>query len=100
LIQLNTYYRSARLTPQGRSLALFLVNLGFRQELFNGKVALTLTVSDLFNSLKWSRRINTPILYQKTVSKRNSQIFYLGLTYRFGTNNEPEKGNLEFDDKI
>ncbi len=100
LVQLNAYYRSARLTPQGETRPLILFNLGVRQRLFHNKAALTLTVSDVFNSLKWTRTIDTPVLYEKAVSKRNSQIIYLGFSYRFGTNGEHEKEKLEFDDKI
>ena len=100
LVQLNAYYRSARLTPQGETRPLTLFNLGIRQRLFHNKAALTLTVSDVFNSLKWTRTIDTPVLYEKTVSKRNSQIIYLGFSYRFGTNGEHKKEKLEFDDKI
>lgn len=99
LIQVNAYYRSARLTPQGDTLPLFLLNLGMRQELFHKKASLTLTVSDVFNSLKWTRRIDTPILYEKATSKRNSQIIYLGFTWRFG-NSTKEKDEFKFEDTI
>jgi len=102
LIQINAYYRSARLTPQGKRLPSFLLNLGMRQVLFNQKASLTLTVSDVFKSLKWRRRIDTSILYEETESKRNSQIIYLGFTYRFGksANKEKEKEEFKFEDTI
>ncbi|MCI0494929.1 TonB-dependent receptor [candidate division KSB1 bacterium] len=102
LIQVNAYYRSARLTPQGKRLPSFLLNLGMRQDLFNQKASLTLTVSDVFKSLKWKRQINTPILFEETISKRNSQIIYLGFTYRFGKSakKENQKEEFEFEDAI
>ncbi len=99
LIQVNVHYRSTRLTPQGKTLPQFLTNLGVRQDLLNQKASLTLTVSDLFNSLKYSRRIDTPVLYQNAASKRNSQIFYLGFTYRLGKSEE-KKEELKFEDTI
>jgi len=40
LIQINAYYRSARMTPQGKRLPSFLLNLGMRQYLFNQKASL------------------------------------------------------------
>ncbi len=39
LVQINAHYRSVKLTPQGRRLPLFLLNLGLRQDLFNQKVS-------------------------------------------------------------
>jgi outer membrane receptor protein involved in Fe transport len=99
LMQVHVHYRSARLTPQGKRLPQFLLNLGVRQNLFHQKASLTFTASDLFNSLKHRRLIDTPILYQKATSKRNSQIFYLGFTYRFGKSEE-KKEELKFEDTI
>jgi outer membrane receptor protein involved in Fe transport len=100
LIQINAYYRSAQLTPQGERLPSFLLNLGMRQYLFNQKASLTITVSDIFKSLKWKREIDTPILYETATSKRNSQIIYFGFTYHFGKSVEKEKEGLEFEDTI
>ena len=84
LVQINTYYRSKQLIPEGENSPLFFLNLGIRQELFSKKAFLTLTISDIFNTLKRTRKIDTPELYQKATRKRNSQIIYLGLTWRFG----------------
>jgi len=41
-------------------------------------------------------------LYEETVSKGNSQIIYLGFTYRFGksTKNEKQKEEFKFEDSI
>ena len=99
LVQINAYYRSAQLTPQGERLPSFLLNLGMRQDMFNQKVSLTLTVSDVLKSLKWERTIDTPILYEKATSTRNSQIIYLGFTYRFGRATKEEK-ELKFEDNL
>jgi len=81
-------------------LPVLLVNLGYRKKILDGRGALTLTVSDVFNSLKCARTIDTPILYEKFENKRNSQILYLGFSYRFGDSKERPKEVLEFDDKI
>ena len=100
LMQINAYYRSVRLTPQGETKPLVLLNVGMRQELFHKKASLTLTISDVFNSLKRTRRIDTTVLYQNAVSKRNSQIIYLGFTYRFGNSGRKEHVSFKFEDKI
>ncbi len=100
MMQLNTHYRSARLTPQGNILPSFLMNLGMRHDLFKKKASLTLTVSDIFNSLNWTRRIDTSLLYQNVTHKRNSQIIYLGFIYRFGEAGKRSDEDFKYEDKI
>ncbi len=84
VLQLNSTYRSPTLTPQGKYLSSAVLSLGLRQDIFKKKASLLLSVSDVFNSLRWTSEIDTPELYQKTTGKRRSQIFYLGFTYKFG----------------
>ena len=84
VLQLNSTYRSPTLTPQGKYLSSAVLSLGFRQDLFKKRASILLSVSDVFNSLRWTSEIDTPELYQKTTGKRRSQIFYLGFTYKFG----------------
>ena len=83
-LQLNANYRSPVLTPQGKYLSSFVLSLGFRQDLFKKRASLLVSVSDVFNSLRWTSVIDTPELYQKTNSKRKSQIIYIGFSYKFG----------------
>ncbi|MBA3704768.1 MAG: TonB-dependent receptor, partial [Bacteroidetes bacterium] len=100
VMQINTNYRSTQLTPQGRYLPTFTLNAGMRQDIFKKKVSILLTVSDVFNTLRWTSEINTPVLSQKITSKRTSQIFYLGFTYRFGKATKAPAEELKFDDKM
>jgi hypothetical protein len=100
IIQINAYYRSAQLTPQGERLPSFLLNLGVRQDMFHQKASLTLTISDVLKSLKWQRTIDTPALLEKATSSRNSQIVYFGFAYRFGESGKKEKEEFKFDDAI
>lgn len=99
-MQVNANFWSPRLTPQGRDLALFYINTGFRQEVFKKKGSITLTVSDLFNTMKWSSEIDTPELRQKFSGKRKSQIVYLGFTYHFGKVFKKGNDDLKFDEKM
>jgi len=99
--QLNAYYRSSRLTPQGRFEPVPLFNLGFRQDIFRKRASLSLTISDVFSSVEWESISDTPDLYQKTIYGRNSQIIYLGFTYRFGETIQRKKpADLQFEDEI
>ncbi len=98
--QVNAYYRSSRITVQGESRPLFLLNLGMRQDIFRKRASLILTVSDVFASLKWERIIDTPELYRRRDYTRNKQIVYLGFSYRFGQAFKTEKKELNFVDEI
>lgn len=98
--QINASYRSARINSQGKSRPLFLLNAGLRQDIWQNKASLTLTVSDVFNTLKFRRLIDTPYLYRNTTYKRNSQIVYLGFTYRFGKAFNTKKDRFSFEDNI
>jgi len=100
LVQINAYYRSTRLTPQGEYDPLFLINLGVRHDIFGNKAALTLTVSDLFNVLEWTSNIDTRVLYDSATYKRDSRIIYLGFIYHFGSSKNDSKEDLQFEDKI
>jgi outer membrane receptor protein involved in Fe transport len=99
MLQLNANYRSARLTPQGEFSPRFVFNIGGRQEFLDGKLALLLTVSDVFNSLRREININTPQLVETAISTRDSRIFYLGLSYNFGTKSKKSKeSQLKYDE--
>ncbi len=98
MIQLSANFRSARLTPQGKQYPRFIANIGIRQDMLKKKLALTLTVSDLFATGKDKREYNAAYLKQTSIGKRDVQIFYIGVNYRFGRSlktNKEEK--LQFD---
>ncbi len=96
-LQLNANYRSPVLTPQGKYLSSFVLSLGFRQDLFKKRASLLVSVSDVFNSLRWTSVIDTPELYQKTNGKRKSQIIYIGFSYKFGRANK-KADDIRFDE--
>lgn len=98
MIQLSGNYRSARLTPQGKVYPRFVANMGLRQDMLKKKLALTLTVSDLFASGKDKRDLNSQYLNQNSLGRRDVQIFYIGVSYRFGkTIKQPKEEKLQFD---
>jgi len=101
MIQINSNYRSARLTPQGENRPSFVLNMGFRQDLFDDKVSLILTVSDLLKTLNRKTDLNTPWLTQNVVSNRDSRIVYFGLTYHFGMPAKKSKEKaLQYDNGL
>lgn len=100
-LQVNANYNSARLTPQGQYVPSYVVNAGFRQEFFDGKLTLVATGADLFRTLKRRLELDTPPLSQIVVNTRDSRIFYLGLTYHIGAMPKRTKEDqLKYDDNI
>ena len=100
MFQLSGNYRSARLTPQGKSFGSVVCNAGVRQDLFHKKVSAILTGSDLFKSLKEKREIDTPVLKQMSIGTRNARIFYLGLSWHFGSPKKPQEEKMQFDNNL
>lgn len=97
VLQVTSSYAAETLTPQGKQLPTFVLNTGFKQELFKRKVALIVTVSDVFNSLKNRTLVDTPELYEKITRRRSARIIYAGFTYTFGNQKKKE---LEYDNKL
>ena len=101
MMQMNASFNSRRLTAQGENLPSYVVNLGLRQELLEGKLALVLTVADVFRTLKRTSELSTPLLTQKVINARDSRVVYFGFTYYFGSNGKKSKEEtLKFDDGI
>lgn len=99
--QLSFNYRSARLTPQGKVFPTFVFNTGLRQDLFKKKVSVILTASDLFKTLQEKTELNTSFLKQTAIYKRDRQIIYLGVSYRFGkTVKKSGDEKLQFDNNL
>jgi outer membrane receptor protein involved in Fe transport len=97
VLQITSSYTAETLTPQGKQLPTFVMNTGFKQELFKRKLAFIITVSDVFNSLRNRTLIDTPELYEKIIRRRSARIIYAGLTYTFGNQKKKE---LEYDNKL
>jgi outer membrane receptor protein involved in Fe transport len=99
MFQVNSNYRSLRLTPQGKIGPSYAVNFGVRQDLFNERVSVVLTASDIFKTLKQNTTLNTPDLNDYSTRQRDGQIVYLGVTYHFGKT-EKKKEKMEYDDNL
>lgn len=97
MMQLSANYRSARLTPQGKNYPSFVLNSGVRQDLFKKKVSILLAVSDILRSLQQKSELNTTYLKQTSIGRRDAQIIYLGVSYRFGKLIKKQEEKMQFD---
>jgi outer membrane receptor protein involved in Fe transport len=101
VLQLTSSYSAERLTPQGKQLPSFVLNFGFKQEVFKKKGAIVLTCSDVLNSLRNNTIVETPELYEKIIRKRSARLIYIGFTYSFGNSKKREKESaIKFDNQI
>lgn len=85
MVQVNSRYTSAILTPQGERQPTFIVNTGARYDLFKRKASLMLTVSDLFDTFRNRTIVNITGLHREIESRRAPRIVYLGFVYHFGS---------------
>jgi outer membrane receptor protein involved in Fe transport len=98
LFQINGQYRSEMLTPQGYRSPVWLVNLGFRQDLWKKRISVIATVSDLFSSQTYKNNIDTPVLIEKMVRRRDAPVIYGGIVLTIGTRGKKTKDpKFEFD---
>ena len=101
VLQVSCNYRSARLTPQGKTLGTFIMNTGLRQDLFKKKLSVIVTASDIFKTFKYKTELSSPYLKQISFSRRDAQIIFIGISYRFGKAvKKAEEEKLEFDNNL
>ena len=100
MMQLSANYRSARLTPQGKIFPSVVANTGLRQDFNKGKMSATLTVSDLFNSLRQKMEITSPFLLESNLGRRDGRVIYIGFTYRLGVIKKTKEEKLQFDNSM
>ncbi|MDF3079335.1 MAG: hypothetical protein K0S09_3224 [Sphingobacteriaceae bacterium] len=99
MMQVNSNYRSARLTPQGKNLPSFVMNMGLRQEVLKKKGSIYFTASDIFKSQREEQRFDTPALQLHSKRISNSRIFFVGMGYSFGYQKK-KKDSLQFDNGL
>jgi len=101
MVQLTSIYRSARQTAQGKIYPTFVMNIGARQNLFNNKLSITCTISDLFKTLEQRTLLQGISFKQNSYNRRDARVFYLGLSYRFGNSGKKQQEEkLQFDDNL
>lgn len=98
--QFTSNYTAETLTPQGKRVPSFVLNSGLKQDLFKKKGALILTVSDIFNSMRYQTEIDIPTMKRIEIRRRSSQTIYLGFTYNFGGSDKKQKDGLKFDNAL
>ena len=96
-VQLSGNYRSPVVTAQGRRLTQTSLELAAKQLVLNDKGAITLRLSDVFNTQQFNFDAAGPDFDSQTRNKRESRILYLGFSYRFGTETPAPRKNQKPD---
>ncbi|UCJ04905.1 TonB-dependent receptor [Chitinophaga pendula] len=103
-LQVNGHYRSPRVQPQGTFKAMNGVDMGIRKELLkNNALALSLNISDVFNTQQYNSHYVTPTFIQDYDRKRTTRFIRFNVRYRFGKMDpnlfKRKKHTVEEDDK-
>ena len=85
-VQLSGNYRAPLVVPQGRLLAVYGADVALRQRLFHDRAALTLRVSDVFNTRRQATQLAAEGLTADFQTKYETRVGYLGVTWFLGTN--------------
>ena len=85
-VQLSGNYRAPLVVPQGRLLAVYGVDVALRQRLFRDRAALTLRMSDVFNTRRQYTQLAADGLTSDIRTKYETRVGYLGFTWFLGTN--------------
>ncbi len=89
--QVSGTYDAPRVTPQGRQLARYGVDLGASMPLLQDKATLSLSVRDLFNSNRWRGTTDLADLYRESDFQWRRRQLNLSLTYRINQEDRDEK---------
>ena len=85
--ELSGWYSSPSLW-QGvfKSDQMYGIDGGVQKQLFKGKATMKLSVSDIFNTMKWGGESNFAGAHSQANGKWESRQFKVNFTYRFGSN--------------
>ena len=80
-IQLLLSYNSPVSLPQFDLDEIYYADVSVKRNFLNNKLALSLTLTDIFNSRKWLIASDNAAFKLNNESKKDSRVFWIGLTY-------------------
>lgn len=78
-------YNAPNVTAQGRTEEMYFMDLAYKHDFFEGALSLSIRVSDLFNTMKWSNTTTGTNFDLSNYRKNDSRNVYVGLTYVFNS---------------
>ena len=80
-LQLDGFYISDQLTPQGKIKHRSSVNAGISQYFMNRKLRANLSINNIFNGLEETTIVDTKDLQMTQIRNRDAQVTWVTLTY-------------------
>jgi len=80
-VQFMSMFRGPSVSSQGEMSSMFFSNLSYRQDFLNHKLIATLSVKDIFNSMKMESKSYTTNYYSYMKMAREPRVFQLTLSY-------------------
>lgn len=80
-LQVDGFYVSDQLTPQGKIKHRSSINAGISQYFMQRKLRVDLSMNNIFNGLKETTIVSVPGLFMTQVRNRDAQVTWLRLTY-------------------
>lgn len=81
-VQTSIIYRSPRLTPQGRQLAMYFMNVGASREILKKKATISLSVRDVFNTRKRRNVTEGDFYYLENEFQWRARTIMFNFSYR------------------
>ncbi len=78
-------YNSPIALPQFNLNRIYYADIGIRRNFLANKLAMSLTLTDIFNTRKWIIQSDNTIFKLHNDSKTDSRILWLGFTYNFNS---------------
>jgi outer membrane receptor protein involved in Fe transport len=78
-------YNSPIALPQFNLASIYYADIGIRRNLLSNKLAMSLTMTDIFNTRKWIILSDNSMFKLHNDSKTDSRILWLGVTYNFNS---------------
>lgn len=83
-VQLMANYESAKPAAQGTLEEVYWIDLALKKTFMDNRATITLNVTDIFNTRKYTTNYNIPVFNQVTYRDRETQIATITFSYRFG----------------
>ena len=84
-IQLQYFVSSPQYYAQLTTAFSHYMNIGVKQRLLNGKMTLTASLTDVFNTREWIVYASNAVFDMENHSTNKSRMFWLGVTYNFNS---------------
>jgi len=92
-LQLNANYEAPKVSAQGKTQEVYWIDLAYKTSFWNTKGSLTLSISDILNTRKYTTIYDYSVYYQVNYRDRETRIANITFTYRIGNSDVKAASN-------